>query len=359
MDKAKSRRPLLLLAVLALLAGLWGGLLRMGWQLPHLRSTLIMAHGPLMVCGFLGTLIGLERAVALGKIWAYATPVLCGVGGVLAIAGVGGVLPLWLFLAGSLVLLAMFIEFVTRQKALSMYIMLLGAVLWAVGNGLWLAGRPIFDVSLWWVGFIALTILGERWGFSRMMSPPRGSKWLFGLSVVVSMVGLAIAMFNRQIGTVVLGAGLLFMSDWFLMYDISRRTLAQRGLSRYVAISIQTGALWLGIGGLLMVFHGEYPAGLQYDAILHTVFLGFAFSMIFGHAPLIFPAVLKLPIEFNRFSYVPLILLNASLVARVAGDLIALADVRAWGGMMNAAAIILFFGGIIASVIRAKSQRVS
>ena len=55
--------PLILLAVLALLAGLWAGLLRMAWQLPLLQPTLPMSHGPLMVSGFLGTLIGLERAV--------------------------------------------------------------------------------------------------------------------------------------------------------------------------------------------------------------------------------------------------------------------------------------------------------
>ena len=38
--------PLILLAVLALLAGLWAGLLRMAWQLPLLQPTLPcpMAH---------------------------------------------------------------------------------------------------------------------------------------------------------------------------------------------------------------------------------------------------------------------------------------------------------------------------
>ncbi|MCO5243594.1 MAG: hypothetical protein M9927_07165 [Anaerolineae bacterium] len=57
--------PLVVLAVVALLAAMWAGLVRMGWQLPLLRPTLPMAHGPLMVCGFLGTLVGLERAVGL------------------------------------------------------------------------------------------------------------------------------------------------------------------------------------------------------------------------------------------------------------------------------------------------------
>ena len=60
------RLPLLALSILALLAGLWAGLLRLGWSLPPIQPGLYVAHGPLMVCGFLGTLISIERAVALG-----------------------------------------------------------------------------------------------------------------------------------------------------------------------------------------------------------------------------------------------------------------------------------------------------
>ena len=59
------RLPLLAMGMIALLTGLWAGLLRLGWDLPLLRPTFPALHGPLMVSGFLGTLIGLERAVAL------------------------------------------------------------------------------------------------------------------------------------------------------------------------------------------------------------------------------------------------------------------------------------------------------
>ena len=56
---------LLLPALLLMLDGLWAGLQRMGWALPHLHPNLAALHGPLMLAGFLGTLIALERAVAL------------------------------------------------------------------------------------------------------------------------------------------------------------------------------------------------------------------------------------------------------------------------------------------------------
>src|SRR5215471_18864528 len=72
--------PLIALGMLALLMALWGGLVRLGWRWPLPWPTLSIVHGPLMVCGFLGTLIGIERAVALGAFWPYAAPLLTAVG---------------------------------------------------------------------------------------------------------------------------------------------------------------------------------------------------------------------------------------------------------------------------------------
>jgi hypothetical protein len=59
------RLPLLALALVALVAGLWAGLLRLGLDLPRLRLALAAEHGRLLVLDFLGTQIGRERAVAL------------------------------------------------------------------------------------------------------------------------------------------------------------------------------------------------------------------------------------------------------------------------------------------------------
>jgi hypothetical protein len=84
------RFPLLAIAMTALLAGLWAGLLRLGWDWPRLRPGLPLAHGPLMVSGFLGTLITLERAVALGRRWTYLAPLLTGAGTLALMAGIGG-----------------------------------------------------------------------------------------------------------------------------------------------------------------------------------------------------------------------------------------------------------------------------
>jgi 4-hydroxybenzoate polyprenyltransferase len=45
------------------------------------------AHGQIMVMGFLGTLIALERAQALRRTWAYLAPALLGAGGIALAAG--------------------------------------------------------------------------------------------------------------------------------------------------------------------------------------------------------------------------------------------------------------------------------
>ena len=56
--------PFIAISILALLLAVWAGLLRIGWSLPTFPA-LSSAHGPLMIAGFLGVLIPLERAVAL------------------------------------------------------------------------------------------------------------------------------------------------------------------------------------------------------------------------------------------------------------------------------------------------------
>ena len=58
------RFPLLALSLLLLIAAIWARELRLGWRWPILITALPISHAPLMVSGFLGTLVGLERAAA-------------------------------------------------------------------------------------------------------------------------------------------------------------------------------------------------------------------------------------------------------------------------------------------------------
>ena len=160
-------------------------------------------------------------------------------------------------------------------------------------------------------------------------------------------------------GAVIFAIGLALGAEWIIRYDISLKTIKQKGLPRYVAVCVQTGAAWLLVGGIVMILYKNIPAGPHYDIIVHTVFVGFAFSMIFGHAPLIFPSVLKLPLEYRSYFYAPLALLHASLALRVISDLSEWTVGRQWGAALNAVAILLFFAANIASAASSRGSRES
>jgi len=61
--------------------------------------------------------------------------------------------------------------------------------------------------------------------------------------------------------------------------------------------------------------------------------------MIFGHAPVIFPAVLGVAIPFRRLFYVHLALLHVGVALRVTGDLGAGTAIARDGALLNALAI--------------------
>ena len=87
MARRLGRAPLLAAALLTMVWSAWLGLVRLGWPLPVPSADHVLLHGPLFVGGFFGTLIALERAVALGSPWAYAGPILTVAGAALLVAG--------------------------------------------------------------------------------------------------------------------------------------------------------------------------------------------------------------------------------------------------------------------------------
>lgn len=351
------------LAGLSLLAALWAGLARLGWQWP--ASGLLPAgqHGAFMVSGFLGTLISLERAVALrqnqqaaGPTRAqppydtrlyYLAPALAGAGSLALLFG----LPPWLGRAaitlGALGLTLIFVVIYRLQPNAANATMAAGAAAWLTGNVLWLAGRPLWAAVPWWAGFLVLTIVGERLELARVLLWGPRARRLYNVAVAVFVAGLLLslapdgALFNA--GVRVGGAGLVMLAAWLGRYDVARRTIRRGGLTRFIAACLLPGYAWLGLGGFLWLwFGGGSLAGPIYDAMLHTLFLGFVFSMIFGHAPVILPAVLQVAVPYRPIYYVHLFLLHLSLAVRVAGDLTLRPGLRRWGGLFNVVAILLF-----------------
>jgi hypothetical protein len=348
-NPAWRRLPLLAVGAVALITGLWGGLARLGFGVPTPLPPMISEHGVLMVCGFLGTLIGVERAVALDRRWAYAAPLLTGLGGLALVASAPAGLGASAILIGSAMFLLVSMRIVVIQPASFTVCMALGAAAWVIGNGLWWAGRPVSGLVWWWATFLLLTIASERLELSRLVHRPRWATGAFVTVCALLLSGILATVWWSVIGARIVGFGMVAMAIWLAAFDIARRTVRLDGLPRYVAICLLLGYAWLFAAGATLSILGQLAAGPLYDAVLHAFFVGFVFSMIFGHAPIIFPAVLGISVRYRASFYLPLVLLHGSLFARTVGDLGGLPEARVWGGALNAAAIVLFIAGIAAS----------
>ncbi|HXE73617.1 MAG TPA: hypothetical protein VNO81_13230, partial [Candidatus Nitrosotenuis sp.] len=316
-------RALLLPAILCLLAGVLTGLARLGFRLPAPEPG---SHGLLMVAGFLGTLIGLERAVALGRRWPYAGPALTGLSALALLAHPGCPWATACLVAGSALLGITSLAIRRLQPSLPASVQVGAALLFLGGTALWAAGWPRLVAALWWTGFLVLTIAAERLELSRLTRPHPGKTALFTAALALLVLGLGLALPWPEAGQRLAGVALIALAGWLFFFDVARRTVRLPGLPRFIAICILAGYAWLGAGGLILAALPSAGAGPLYDAALHALFLGFVFSMIFAHAPVVLPALAGVAVSFQPRFYVHLALLEASLALRLAGDLLGIPE---------------------------------
>ncbi|MEW5727930.1 MAG: hypothetical protein AB1918_08905 [Pseudomonadota bacterium] len=350
---AARRLPLLAAGAASLVAGLLAGEARLGWELPGLALSHL--HGPLMVCGFFGTVISLERAAALKSWWGWLAPPLCAAGGLGLILGAEAV-GAALLVFGSLVFLSMAVAVLRRQAEPFTLVMAAGAAAWVAGNAAWFHGTAVSQVVPLWASFLVLTIAGERLELSRFLKPWRWRAPLLAPPLALVVVGAALAALEVPLAWTVFGAGLMMLVGWSLVNDVARRTIRQTGLTRYVAVCLLSGYGWLWVAGMLAPQLDAGLAGPVYDATLHALFVGFVFSMVFGHGPIIVPAVIGARVAYGPAFYLPLVVLHGSLAARLAGDLAGIEALRAAGGLANAAAIMMFMATMVTAVALGSRQ---
>ena len=346
----RGRLVILLLGVSALVAGIAGGLLRAGVAIGPAGPTLGAAaawHAALMIPGFFGTVIGLERAVALRLPAAFLVPLAAGAATALMLCGFprhGAALGV----VAATGFVAVNVELVRRQAASHTVVLLAGAVCWLVGSGLLLFGSDPATAIAWWFGLLVLTITAERLEMTRLMRRRAGSQGslfgVMGLLVGGALLGLA----DPRLGALAYGLALMLLAAWLVLFDIARRTVRAHGLSRYMAVCLLGGYAWLALAG------GAWAAtGLGWstrDAAFHALGLGFVISMVMGHAPVILPAVARIKLRFGLVFYLPLALLHASLLLRLfpgAHD----AAMRRLGAELNAASIALFALTVVVSAL--------
>ncbi len=337
----RARAPLLLLGGIALVTGIAGGLVRLGFTLPSATQG-IAWHGVLMASAFFGTLIALERAVAIGRLWAYLAPAGSGAGGIAILAGApqsGFVLLAF----GAAVFAFASASIWWRERALHTGVLALGSAALFVASLALASGSALESAVPSWLAFFVLTIGGERLELSRIARVPRAARLAFGAIAFAEFAAALAALGWLEPALRAMGVLFLATSVWLVRFDIATRTVRQPGQTRYIAASLLAGYVWLAIGALFIVaWWGRGEAGYAWDAALHSILAGYVFSMVFGHAPIILPAVLRVPLPYKPMLYAPLVLLHAGLVARIAGDLAADLAWRKAGALANATAILLF-----------------
>ncbi|MEU8799588.1 hypothetical protein [Spirillospora sp. NPDC048819] len=346
---AARRLPLLAGALLALVAGLWGALGLLGLDVPLPRTSFAQHHGALMALGFLGTLISLERAVALGRPWGYAAPALAGLGGITTAIGLTVPGKLLLTAAGGWLVAIYITVLVGRRTGGDLAVQLSGAVAWYAGALLWLAGRSVSEIVPWLAAFLVLTIAGERLELARVAF--LGRRATHGLLAAAALLGAGAAVSAAWPGPGwrLTGLGMVALAGWLAVHDVARRTVRGTGLPRYAAACLLTGYAWLAVAGTIWLAAGRPASSGLNDAALHAVFLGFVMSMVFGHAPVILPAVLRVRLPYHPILYAPLVLLHASLLVRVAGDLGGVSAARTVGGVLGEVSLLLFGGCALAA----------
>lgn len=334
---SKGKEFVLVLGGASLLAGLWEGLVRIGWNLPIPAMHWTAIHGVVMVNGFFGTLIGMERAVALNKNWGYLGPILSGLGSILLL--VGSSFGAILMLISSIIFLVMNIAFVKRQAEDFVVGGLIGALAWLYGNGIWLTTGSISDATLPWIGFFVLTISAERLGLSRFTNRPDWAKIVFWIPIALVLLA---GIIPKSYSFDVVGFGLIGIALWLIKYDIVRQNLRQKGLAKFSSLALISGYFWLMVGGVIAIISSPNFAGPLYDAIVHSVMIGFVFSMVFAHAPIVLPSVVGINRKYHNVLHLPLWLLHFTLMLRIVGDLLIYSDLRLIGAMGNAISVVLF-----------------
>lgn len=310
----KGRLALLAGGGVGLLAGLDAALLRLGLQAPVKSPGLSSLHGVLMLYGFLGTAITLERAVALQSDrdaftrWAYLSPAASGLAVVAALLGVArGVpgapvthlLPALLWVLSMALLIAVYLVIWCRQQTYFLLMQILGAVAGLIGISLWARGFEIPMVIPWWTAFLILTILGERLELARIAFAAGSTELRVFIESLVYFTSLTAAMFAPQVGYPLMGISLAVLTIDIGSTDIALRTIRTSGLTKFMAAAMLTGYGWSLLAAGIWIVKEPVFSGYAYDTVVHSLTIGFALSMVMAHAPIIVPAIARRTIPYS------------------------------------------------------------
>lgn len=322
--------------------GVTSGLARMGWAMTDWPSALANWHGPLMMSALFGTVISLERAVALNTRLSFAAPIASAASGLALMMLLPMPLAAGLATLASLLLAIASIEVLRRLLAPFTITLFLATLCWLTANLIWWLTQSPTQATSWWILFLVITIAGERLELTRFVSVPESATLVFYGLIAATITGAALAIVSPLIGFRLMSAGILGLAIWLMRFDIARHNLSQSGATRYIAVCLFTGYCWLALAGLLGMSGGFESGHRLHDATLHTIAIGFVFSMVFGHALIILPAIARIKISFHPVLYLPLALLWLSLSIRVLAQIFDQFPIRQYGGLLNGLTLLTF-----------------
>ncbi|WP_223202091.1 hypothetical protein [Propioniciclava sp. MC1595] len=347
----RRRVALLGLGGASLLSGLDAALVALGVWAPVPAAHLPGVHGMVMVLGFMGTLISLERAQALRQPWAYLAPALLGSGGITLAAGLP-VLGQLLLVQGAVAFLAVYLALWRRAPLPLVAVQVLSTIPALAAAALWFRVDLAALIPLL-AAFLVLTIAAERAELAQLALGPRAVPILLVLSAWVTGAA-ASALVWPDASARLLGAGLLATAAWLARDDVARRMVrTTTGLRRYNGAALLAGYAWLAVAGLVWLVGGAPGSDAAYDVVIHTTFLGFGVSMVMAHAPIIFPAVLGRPLPYRPILWLPLALLHGGLLFRVVGDALGRGALWQGGSVVTVVSLLVFAASAAWCVVRA------
>jgi hypothetical protein len=345
----KERLPIVFFAMLCLLSGLWSGLNRIGWDIALLPLT--PHHGAIMVGGFLGTLIALEKIIPLKKKSLYLIPVLNGLSVIFFFLSHPKI-AVYVLVFSSTALCFVFLYYFKQQRSLIYVLMFCGAICWVVGNILVLT-KSFYPLAFpWWAAFALFIIAAERLELMKFLPVSKFNKYIFVLLLLCFLIGVMFSFHGT--GNLICGLALIGISIWLMRNDMIAINIKKTGIAKFVAISLCIGYMALLLTGIF--FFSLSDQWLTYDAIVHSFFLGFVFSMIFAHGPMILPGILGIFVTpFSRILYLWLALLHVSWLIRIFADVSIEMEMRKISGLLSAVAVLGYF--ITMAVTTIKRQR--
>jgi hypothetical protein len=330
---------LAVVAVSGMVTGLSSGFARLG--IFESAAAIADRHAAFVLCGFFGTLISLERAVASGTAAALWIPGLAAAASLL----------LWLDpLAAGLVfviagagLASLCLKAALSLRSLFSIVLTVGALLWPLGTLLWLVQGTTMEAGYVWLGFLILTITAERIELARLRKfSSRSAAALAGILLLFCIALLGGEPLARSGPSWLLSVSLAGLAIWLLGNDIALITLQGRALARYSAVALLCGYGWLLVAALGLVLAPPSIDPEGHDLYLHAIGLGFVLSMVFAHAPIILPAVTGLRVSYSPALYLPLALLQGATALRVGSDLSSNADLRPQSAWLTLACLVLY-----------------